>query len=130
MLGYASLLLYGILMLGLIISHSSSTNNVKFPKDQSIDKPFPVNVILPSSPGLPIGHLRPLGKSTASLHQTWSQSKSHWQVKFLGHHRRSDGPVCNVSLQSWDQSTPGLLKGFMANSSRLWPKDTSDQETE
>lgn len=61
MAGFGNMLVGGILTFGLAVL-CCSTEKVKFPKDQRTDLAFPVNIILPSSPGLPIGHLRPLGK--------------------------------------------------------------------
>jgi len=41
---------------------AQATQNVKFPKDQRMDIMFPPIIELPPSPGLPLGHLRPLGE--------------------------------------------------------------------
>ncbi|XP_067934273.1 uncharacterized protein [Watersipora subatra] len=40
---------------------------VKYPKSQQMDVLFPPDIDLPNSPGLPIGHLRPLGHQRRSV---------------------------------------------------------------
>ena len=59
------LLNVGIVVLGIINCHAEGAQqtSVKFPKDQRMDATFPPEIDIPYSPELPIGHLRPLGKS-------------------------------------------------------------------
>lgn len=54
----------GISVIALLVFsiNAETTKPVKFPKDQRLDARFPPNIDLPSSPELPIGHLRPIGE--------------------------------------------------------------------
>lgn len=49
-----------VLVIAGVAAHKAEV--VKFPKDQRMDALFPPKLDLPSAPGIPIGHLRPLGK--------------------------------------------------------------------
>ena len=59
------LLNVGIVVLGIFNcqAEGAQQTSVKFPKDQRMDATFPPEIDIPYSPELPIGHLRPLGKS-------------------------------------------------------------------
>lgn len=98
--------IFMLLPLVMLVLASKKQSMVKFPKDQSMTIIFPPKLDLPSAPGLPIGHLRP-----------------------LGHQRRSTGEVRQASHTSWNATNPLLFKGVIKDPTNhiIWPtKDNTD----
>lgn len=86
-----------------VVTLVESSEEIKFPKDQRLDIPFPPKIALPMSPSLPIGHLRPLGKLFAYMYAILF----HTPLIVTEYHQPSEGRisefhkisfVCRLSL--------------------------------